>query len=678
MGERDAITFACSCEDTMVLDAAALKAGAPGELRMARHLCRREISRFDAALGENRPIVVGCTQEAPLFTEHAEAAGAADRITYANIRENAGWSNEGAGSGPKMAALLAAAAEPMPAIPFLSLTSEGVVLVYGRDDIAIEAARRLAEHLDVTVLLAKPQNVVPPRQTEFPVLKGTIARASGHLGAYELGIDDFAQPSPSSRGVLRFEAGRNGATSRCDLILDLSGGAPLFPAHELRPGYLRADPGNTTAVAEAIMAASHLVGTFDKPRYIAFTASLCAHSRSSKTGCVRCLDLCPTGAITPDKEHVSIDPALCAGCGACASVCPTGAAAYALPPADALVRRLRRLVQTYRGAGGANPVILFHDGDHGEPLIEALARHGDGLPANVLPLRVNEVTQIGPEALAAAFAYGATGARLLLRAKPKHDVLGLARLGDLMNRALEGYGYGQNLVSTIETDDPDALASALAGFVPGTPPPKPASFLSGGAKRGLLELSFRELYEAAPAPVPTVALGAGAPFGGLAFDTDNCTLCLACVSACPVSALSDNPERPSLRFTESLCVQCGLCAATCPEKVITLEPRLNIEAWDAPRRIVKEEEPFHCISCAKPFGVRSSIERVTAKLSGQHWMFSGPEGSQRLRLLMMCEDCRVEAVVNEGLDPHAAPQRPRARTTEDYLRERASGKDDLS
>ena len=40
-------------------------------------------------------------------------------------------------------------------------------------------------------------------------------------------------------------------------------------------------------------------------------------------------------------------------------------------------------------------------------MIDALARHGDGLPANVLPLAVNEVTQVGLEAIAAAFAYGA-------------------------------------------------------------------------------------------------------------------------------------------------------------------------------------------------------------------------------------------------------------------------------
>src|SRR5213078_3990660 len=100
-------------------------------------------------------------------------------------------------------------------------------------------------------------------------------------------------------------------------------------------------------------------------------------------------------------------------------------AAYALPPADTLLRRLRAMLTTYRDAGGARPIVLLHDEPHGAPLIDALARHGDGLPANVLPLAVNEVTQVGLEAVAAAFAYGASALRILTRAKPHHDIAGV-------------------------------------------------------------------------------------------------------------------------------------------------------------------------------------------------------------------------------------------------------------
>lgn len=670
--------FVCSCDKTMPLDETALARGCGGAVATADQLCRAQVETFRAALGRGGDITVACTQEAPLFTEIGEEMGAADRLTFVNVREAAGWSDQAAGAGPKMAALVAAAAEPMPGITLVSMESRGVALIYGHDDTALEVARRLADTLDITVLLTRPKDVAPLRRAEFPVLKGTITTAKGHLGAFELGIADFASPLPSSRAAYLFGPARDGATSTCDLVVDVSGGAPLFPAHELRSGYLKADPRDRAAVERLIGEAANLVGEFDKPRFIAFNEGLCAHSRSRKTGCVRCLDLCPTGAISPAGDHVAIDPHVCAGCGSCAAACPTGAASYALPAADALLRKLRTLVMAYREAGGREPVILFHDGDHGADLIDALARFGRGLPANVLPVELNEITQIGPETVAALFAYGVAGVRFLGRAKPKHDMSGVAGVLALSGTVLEALGFGAGLVGTIETDDPDMLRAALDAAPRGVVAPQPATFLPMGAKRGVLELAFRELHRAAPAPVDVVPLAAGAPFGGLGVDVEGCTLCLSCVSACPTNALSDNPERPSLRFTESLCVQCGLCAATCPEKVITLEPRIDFPAWSELRRIIKEEEPFHCIACAKPFGTKSTIERIVAKLEGKHWMFAGEQGRERTRVLMMCEDCRVEVVVNESFDPHASPQRPRPRTADDYRRETESGLDDLN
>src|SRR5207244_5504555 len=127
--------------------------------------------------------------------------------------------------------------------------------------------------------------------------------------------------------------------------------------------------------------------------------------------------------------------------GQCAAARPTGAAAYALPAADALMRRLRTLLTVYREAGGAAPIVMFHDEPHGGALIDALARHGDGLPANVLPLAVNEVTQIGLEALAASFAYGAAAVRVVLRARPRHDPAGLSQTIALGAAILAGLGF---------------------------------------------------------------------------------------------------------------------------------------------------------------------------------------------------------------------------------------------
>jgi ferredoxin len=671
MSDATSHLLICTCEKTMPLDAAAISHGCKGRITQANQLCGADLDLFKDALADGKPTIIACTQQAPLFHDVADDLASDSTLTFVNIRETGGWSKDAAAAGPKAAALIAAATEEMPPVPQLTLESAGVALIYGHDEVAIEVGRRLADRLDVTVVLTNPGDITPPRRNDFPIVKGSVHHARGHLGQFELKIDDYALPAPSSRSKLVFGRARDGAISTCDIVLDLSGGLPLFPGHDLRPGYLRTDPGDRAAVEKLIADAANLVGVFDKPRYIQFDESLCAHSRSGITGCTRCLDLCPTGAITPNGNAVTIDAAVCAGCGLCAGACPTGAASYALPSTDALLRQLRTLIKTYRSAGGVNAIVLYHDGDHGESLIDALARFGDGLPAHVLPVQVNELTQLGPETIAAAFAYGASGVACLVRERPRHDVLGLRRVVETSATIVAALGLGADPVRIIETDDPDKLRAMLDAFPAGTATERPATFVARGAKRGVLETTFRELHLAAPAPVDAVALTRGAPFGNVVLDTEACTLCLACVTACPTGALSDNPDRAMLRFTESICVQCGLCEATCPEDAITLEPRLDFLAWNAPR-VLKEEDPFLCIACGAPFGTKSTIERVVAKLEEKHWMFQGAN-ARRIDVVKMCENCRVEAVVNESFDPHTGP-RPAPTTTDDYLRAREATK----
>jgi ferredoxin len=665
MAERPRKILICSCEDTISLDGAGVERACRGaDVIRGRELCRAELNRVRDAAASGQPIAVACTQEAPLFGE----IGGATAMTFVNIRETAGWSKDAKTAGPKIAALIAAAGEAAPEVPVVTLTSEGSTLLYGTDEAVVEAARLLKGHLDVTVLIKESDAIPPLSITEFPLLKGTIKAASGHFGAFKLLVDHYAAPAPSSRDRLHFGSPRDEVELQCDVLIDLSGGVPLFSSPDLRDGYLRADPRDAAAMLRTVLKARDLAGTFEKPRYIAFAEHLCAHSRSNIVGCHRCLDLCPTGAIAPNGDHVAIDAQICAGCGQCAAACPTGAAGYALPPADALLRKLRVLLATFLEAGGVQPVLLFHDADHGRPLIDALARYGDGLPANVLPVEVNEITQLGLETLAGAFAYGATAVRFLLRAKPRHDVSGLNQTIAFGQTIAAGLGFAGPRTACIETDDPDVLGEALRASEALQGVDRPATFVPIGKKREVLQLALRELHAVAPAPVDVIALPEGAPFGRVDVNVDGCTLCLSCVSACPTGALSDDPDRPTLRFTEDACVQCGLCRATCPEKVITLAPQIDFRAATASSRVVKQEDPFLCVRCGAPFGVKSSVERVAAKLDGKHWMYK--DSKRRLDLVKMCADCRVQVTAEENFDPFGAPQRPRLRTTEDYLRAR--------
>src|SRR3981189_2003518 len=102
----------CSCEKTMPLDGQAIARGCTARITQANQLCGLELERYKEALADGAPITVACTQEAPLFKQVAEEFPQA-QLSFVNIRETGGWSNEAAAAGPKAAALIAAAGEEM-------------------------------------------------------------------------------------------------------------------------------------------------------------------------------------------------------------------------------------------------------------------------------------------------------------------------------------------------------------------------------------------------------------------------------------------------------------------------------------------------------------------------------------------------------------------------------------
>ncbi|MSO93196.1 MAG: 4Fe-4S dicluster domain-containing protein [Rhodospirillales bacterium] len=657
----------CDCEGTMPLDGAAVaKAiGAAGEPWVATQLCRAQLGEFEKVARGGSSLLVACTQEAPLFLEALGETETPADARFTNIRERAGWSKDAKNATPKIAALLAEAAVDVPPTPAVTMTSKGVLLVLGDDERAIDAARQVASRLEVTVIVTGDAEIAPPRVMDVPVFKGRIKSAEGRLGAFQIAIEGFAPALPSSRDVLRFERDGKIGTSVADLVLDLRSAPPLFSAWKKRDGYFRPDAGDPAQVQKALLDLTDMVGAFEKPRYVDYDASLCAHARSKIVGCTRCLDHCPTGAIAPDGDSVKIDAFICAGCGTCASVCPTGAATYGVPAADGLYQRLRALLGTYLKAGGTRPALLVHDPRHGDPMIDALARFGDGLPADVLPFAVNEVTQIGVDFLLVAAGYGADRVIAVVPPTLREEGDALRREIELANTVLAGLGFGDRRFSVADDADPDALSGRFG-------PPSEAvalpygDFLAVGRKRAVMKLALQHLHKHAPTPADSIPLAAGAPFGAVDINVAGCTLCLACVGACPTGALKDNPNKPQLSFAEESCVQCGLCKNTCPEKVISLVPRLSFLEAAYTHQVVKEEEPFLCVRCGKAFGTKASIERMIGKLQG-HSMFSGGAALDRLR---MCETCRVVAMMEDQGHPFAGAPRPAIRTTEDYLQER--------
>ncbi len=675
----------------MPLQAKSLGAALNEELTLHTTLCRRDAAAFQQAVKGKEQVVVACTQESRLFGELAqETEGAVAPIHFVNIRETGGWSRDAAQAMPKIAALLAAAHLPPPEpVATVTYKSNGRLLIIG----ALEAATRAAELVDDVFDVALfAQGGAGEQQRRYPMFAGRIDNLKGWLGAFELqwsqsnpidldlctrcnacitacpesaiGLDyqvDMAKckshracvKACEAVGAIDFERMPRAFSEKFDVVLDLRAG-PAFTQHAKPQGYfhefLPPLPGEGRGgglSAATLLELRNLVGEFEKPKFFDYKARLCAHSRNETVGCRACIDVCSAEAIASDKsrQQVKVNPSLCVGCGACTTVCPTGALTYTYPRPAYQGDKIKTLLSTYARAGGKRPALLLHSQARGRALVEELGRAAQlgaaqGVPANVIPVELWHTASTGIDLWLGAVAWGAAQVAVLVTTEEAPQYRDALRDQMAVAQAiLCGLGYGDGHFRLIEAnrlDDLDQHLALLRGS-DSRPQEKAASFAVPPEKRSTLELALDHLIALAPLQPQEIPLpAAGSPLGSLVVDKDKCTLCLSCVSACPASALQDNPLQPQLRFIERNCVQCGLCATTCPEDAITLVPRLLLTGERKEARVLNETQPYACIRCGKPFGTLKAIEAMLGKLAG-HSMFQGAAADR----LKMCGDCRV-------------------------------------
>jgi ferredoxin len=495
--------------------------------------------------------------------------------------------------------------------------SQGRLAVIGGQE-ALEFATRITDPLKAQVILLQGEEEPGPPLVS---VAGRTIRLEGYLGAFRIFLGEEGKP--------------NYEFVDADLVLDLSS-KPLLSMPLTPPGYLQA-PTDEISMVTALEQLMDLVGTFEKPRYFNYDASICAHARAGQQACTRCIDTCPAEAITSLAETIEVNPNLCQGGGVCATVCPSGAIQYAYPRAEDTLQQIRTLLRVYRDNDGKDPVIAFFSQADGDVT--------GAVPENLIPIMVEELGSVGLEVWFSALAYGATAVLLVDGgAMPARVSVAVTQQLTAASEILSAMGYPENSIRLVEQD---AMENESVSSMPLI---EVATFSGVGGKRQTAFMAIDHLYDEAVHPKLMANLTIGAPFGTADVDEDRCTLCMSCAGICPGKALQAGDGKPQLQFIEANCLQCGLCTRSCPEDAIWISPRFLFEPEVRSRpRVLYEEPPFCCVSCGKPFATHSVITNMLTKLEG-HWMFQNERAKRRL---MMCDDCRVVDMVQ---DPDAMQQ----------------------
>ena len=495
--------------------------------------------------------------------------------------------------------------------------SNGHVIIIG-DSASSAICDNLPEPLVATFLCVSPSPKLKSEVVTIPLNERRID-ITGHLGSFVVSLRD------ASGSIEKLES---------DLVLDLNT-EPVINLEVPPPGYIYADldTRDSQSIRDELV---NMVGKFEKPKYFNYDPNICAHGVNGKTFCTNCIDACPTAAISSLAEKIEVDPYLCQGGGTCATVCPSGAIQYVYPRLTDSGNQIRKMLQSYRQHGGEKAIIVFHSS-------EEFDTTGLEMESSLLPLKVEEVASVGIDLCLSALVYGASQILLLAdNNMPMKSLTALEQQLGHLKAILSGLGFDPAVVS---------LEKEFKSFIPLDIEweLEPAMYSMPNDKRKAAYQAIDHLYQYGDKPEEMVELPIGAPFGSVMIDETSCTLCMACVGACPGKALQDgsNRETPEVFFIESNCIQCGVCVQTCPENSVSIKPQILFDREKRNRaRVLNQDTPFGCISCGKPFASSSVIHKMTDKLK-DHYMF---QTSRSLDRLKMCEDCRVVDIVQ---DPNA-------------------------
>jgi len=387
------------------------------------------------------------------------------------------------------------------------------------------------------------------------------------------------------------------------------------------------DP-NLTGLEKAVQTVKLNKGTYKYKNFIKYDSNICQYHERNTEICGKCAEVCPTIAILKidETKHLDFSHIDCHGCGGCISVCPSGALDYSQMPRIAF----KEVTEFYRDSIA---LIIPRKMD-----LESL--HVE-LPKGVLPLAIEGEkylheahfmtliqTSGNPVIFYTDFISKGTG-----------DVIRI--INDIFKKK-----YNKQAIFICK--DEDELKQAITNVVP------IKECIYGINEEGLNKreiFSARLSYLVGEDDLGTVKTGEHVHYGNITINTDTCTLCLSCVGACNVRALTAHPEDNTLRFNPSICTNCTYCEVVCPEAncLTVIKDEINLNPDYFKQNVKATDEIFECIECGVGFATVKSVEKIANMMIP---IFGNDE--IRIKTLYCCADCKSKVMLQAHIDERNA------------------------
>lgn len=382
------------------------------------------------------------------------------------------------------------------------------------------------------------------------------------------------------------------------------------------------DPSKSS-LEEVLQTLRNNINNFAYGKFTTYDSSICQYHERREEICGRCEAVCPTTAITKIdvSKHLEFSHIDCTNCGECVSICPSGALDYAPQSKDSIYNTSAFYKDTH-------PLIISNQ-------IDMSALEVD-LKEGVLPFAI-DASMFFDEATLLTLTQ-MSGSQVVYFSEEFSEVTSEAIriINDIYQKK-----FAKDAILVARNEDELTKAIQEVSFIED-------SYINynqqGQRKREIFASRLERIVGVDDLGV--VKTGSNIHYAKVKVNESNCTLCLSCVGACNVDALSANAEDNTLRLNPSICTGCGYCEMSCPEAdcltieqdVIELKP-----SWFK-EEVLAKDTLFACVECGKEFATTKAVEKIAKMMAP---IFAANPTKERT--LYCCEDCKAKLMIKQGL-----------------------------